>query len=302
MRSSPSKSWLMAALLVCGTAMAEPPDGAGRAAPASAADSQPVSFPLGFGAEWDGALHRRDVPRVKALMQRARGQMPINKSGESPLHRLPSLHELGDAVPVMQALLASGTDVHASTPRGYTPLHMAVASACTPCVQLLLRAGARVLAASQNGTTPLHMSQPDHRAALLTAGADITARYELGRAPLHTATPPSEALMGAGVGINVVDAHGFTPLHWAAFNGRHLDATWLLAHGADPRLRSTAAYVHSDGILAAEWATRTTYPSGLRAYDLAKTQHDATKWSSGTFRQVWEVLDKATPRQGLLSR
>ena len=110
-RSSPSKSWLMAILLVCGTAMAEAPDGAGRTAPASAADSQPASFPLGFGAEWDGALHGRDVPRVKALMQRARGQMPVNKSGESPLYRLPGLHELGDAVPVTQALLASGADV-----------------------------------------------------------------------------------------------------------------------------------------------------------------------------------------------
>jgi ankyrin repeat protein len=228
--------------------------------------------------------------------------MPTNKFGETPLHVLPGLHEITDVVPVMTGLVASGADVQASTERGYAPLHMAAASTCAACLPVLLRAGARVQAASRNGTTALHMSQPGNRAALLAAGADIAARDQLGRVPLHTASLPGEELMGAGVGINVVDAHGYTPLHWAAFTGRHLDIAWLLARGADPTLRSTAAYAYTDGILAAEWATTVTYPAGLRAYDLAKARHDATKWSSGQFRQAWEVLDKATPRHGLFSR
>ena len=278
--------------------------GGSASAPASAADSTSVSYPLGFGAEWDAALHARDVPRVAALMRRARGQMPQDKHGETPLHRLPSLSQGDDAVPVMTALLASGADVHAATDHGYTALHMAAASTCVPCVQVLLRAGARVQAASRNGSTPLHISQPDSRAALLTAGADIAARDKLGRVPLHTVNMPSEDVLGtsAGIGVNVVDAQGFTALHWAAFEGRHLAVEWLLAHGANTQLRSTAAYQHSDGILAAEWATSTTYPAGQRAYDLAKLQHDSTKWSSGKFRQAWELLDKATPRQSLFSR
>ena len=273
-------------------------------ASASAADNTSVSYPLGFGAEWDTALHARDVPRVTALMRRAHGQMPRDKHGETPLHRLPSLSQDDNAVPVLTALLASGADVHAATDHGYTALHMAAASPCLPCLQVLLHAGARVQPASRNGSTPLHMSQPQSRAALLAAGADIAARDKLGRVPLHTVDMPSEELLGTspGIGVNVVDAQGFTPLHWAAFEGRHQAVEWLLAHGANTRLRSTAAYQHRDGILAAEWATSTTYPAGQRAYDLVKVQHDSAKWSSGKFRQAWELLDKATPRQGLFSR
>ena len=273
-------------------------------AAASAADNTGVSYPLGFGAEWDAALHARDVPRVAALMRRAHGQMPRDKYGETPLHRLPSLSQGDDAVPVLTALLASGADVHAATDHGFTALHMAAASPCLPCLQVLLRAGARVQTASRNGSTPLHISQPQSRAALLAAGADIAARDKLGRVPLHTAAMPSEELLGTspGIGVNVLDAQGFTPLHWAAFTGRHLAIEWLLAHGANTQLRSTAAYQHRDGILAAEWASTTTYAAGQRAYDLAKAQHDSTKWSSGAFRQAWELLDKATPRQGIFSR
>ena len=271
-------------------------------AAASAADNTGVSYPLGFGAEWDAALHARDVPRVAALMRRAHGQMPRDKYGETPLHRLPSLSQGDDAVPVLTALLASGADVHAATDHGFTALHMAAASPCLPCLQVLLRAGARVQTASRNGSTPLHMSQPHSRAALLAAGTDIAARDKLGRVPLHTVAMPSEELLGIGVGVNVVDTQGFTPLHWAAFTGRHLAIEWLLAHGANTQLRSTAAYQHRDGILAAEWASTTTYAAGQRAYDLAKAQHDSTKWSSGAFRQAWELLDKATPRQGIFSR
>ena len=198
--------------------------------------------------------------------------------------------------------------MHAATEHGYTALHMAAGSPCLPCVQVLLRAGAQVQPTSRNGSTPLHLSQPHSRAALLAAGADVAARDKLGRVPLHTVAMPSEDLLGTGsgqgvnLGVNVVDAQGFTPLHWAAFEGRHLAIEWLLAHGANTKLRSTAAYQHSDGILAAEWASTTTYPAGQRAYDLAKAQHDSTKWSSGKFRQAWELLDKATPRQGLFSR
>ena len=271
---------------------------------ASAADSTNLSYPLGFGVEWDAALHARDVSRVTALMRRAHGQMPKDKHGETPLHCLPSLSQGDDAVPVMKALLASGADVHSATDHGYTALHLAAVSSCLPCLQVLLHAGARVQSASLNGSTPLHHSQPHNRAALLAAGADIAARDKLGRVPLQTVDMPSDDLLGPrpGVGVNGVDAQGFTALHWAAFEGRHLAVEWLLARGANTQLRSTAAYRHTDGTLAAEWATSTNYPAGQRAYDLAKAQHDSTKWSSGRFRQAWELLDKATPRQGWFSR
>lgn len=270
---------------------------------ADTTESTPNNRHVEFTAEWDDALKARDVQRVTALMRRASGEMPRNKYGETPLHKLPGLHEMADALPVMTALLAQGADVHAITTGGFTPLHMAAFSTCVPCVQVLLRAGARVQTASRkDGTTPLHMSRPETRAALLAAGADIAARDRLGRVPLHTVTLPSAELLGPGVGIDLVDAQGFTPLHWAAFEGEQAAAAWLLSHGANPTLRSTAAYGYTDPILAAQWATTVTYPAGLRPYDLATARHEQVKWSSGKFRAVWELLDKATPRHGLFSR
>ena len=289
----------MAGLLLVSAALAE---GSGKPS-ANAMEAEPMTRHIEFTAEWDDALQARDVQRVTALMRRAKGEMPRNKFGDTPLHKLPAWHEFDDALPVMTALLAHGADVHAATSGGFTPLHMAAFSACTPCVQLLLRAGARVQAAShKHGTTPLHMSRPEIRAALLAAGADIAARDKLGRVPLHTVAMPSAHLMGPGVGLNVADAQGFTPLHWAAFEGAHEAAEWLLSQGANPRLRSTAAYVYTDPILAAEWASTVTYPARLRPYDLAKARHDEVKWSTGKFRRVWEMLDKATPREGWFSR
>ena len=319
-RPAVARAWLLVGMVLSGVEMAQGSEVISNNVPNNIPNNVPnialnttatgaqgntrVSYALGFGAEWDAALHARDVPRVTALMRRANGQMPQDKHGETPLHQLPRLSQGDDAVPVMRALLASGADVHAATEHGYTALHMAAASPCLPCLQVLLRAGAQVRLVSRNGSTPLHISLPHSRAALVAAGADIAARDKLGRVPLHTVDMPSEDLLGSssGMGVNVVDAQGFTPLHWAAFEGRHLAIEWLLAHGANTQLRSTAAYQHSDGILAAEWASTTTYPAGQRAYDLAKAQHDSTKWSSGKFRQAWELLDKATPRQGLFSR
>lgn len=296
-------SWVLAGLWSglspTGTALAQ---GSGKA-PVNAAESPPMSRHIEFTADWDDALTARDVNRVTALMRRARGEMPRNKFGHTPLHALPGRHSIDDVVPVMTAMLANGADVNAVTSGSFTALHMAAFSTCAPCVLVLVRAGARVQAVSQkHGTTPLHMSTPETRAALLAAGADIAARDKLGRVPLHTVDMPGADLIGPGVGIDVLDAQGFTPLHWAAFEGREAAAAWLLAHGADPRVRSTAAYAYADPILGAEWATTVTYPAGLRPYDLAKQRHDEVKWSSGRFRAVWEVLDKATPRQGLLSR
>ncbi|MFG6428771.1 ankyrin repeat domain-containing protein [Roseateles sp. LYH14W] len=293
------KARLLAGLLLVGAAQAQ----GSEKASASATPAVTMTRHIEFTAEWDDALQARDVQRVTALLRRAKGDMPRNRFGDTPLHKLPALHESGDVVPVMTALLAHGADVHAATSGGFTPLHMAAFSTCAPCVQLLLRAGARVQVASRkHGTTPLHMSKPETRAALLAGGADIAARDKLGRVPLHTVAMPSAELTGPGVGLDVADAQGFTPLHWAAFEGGHEAAAWLLAQGANPRLRSTAAYVYTDPVLAAEWASTATYPAGLRSYDLAKARHDEVKWSTGKFRRVWELLDKATPREGWFSR
>jgi ankyrin repeat protein len=41
-----------------------------------------------------------------------------------------------------------------------------------------------------------------------------------------------------GQGINELDGHGHTPLHWAVFGGYKEIVQLLLAHGADPNARA----------------------------------------------------------------
>lgn len=147
--------------------------------------------------------------------------------------------------------------------------------------------------------------------ALMRRAKGDMPRSRFGDTPLHKlpawhesdyVVPVMTALLAHGADVHAATSGGFTPLHWAAFEGAHEAAEWLLAHGANPRLRSTAAYVYADPILAAEWASTVTYPAGLRPYDLAKARHDEVKWSTGKFRRVCELLDKATPREGWFSR
>ena len=99
------------------------------AAAASSASAERPNYALGFGAEWDAVLRARDVQRVTALMRASRGALPVDKLGETPLHRVPKLGDDSDVLPFMYALLASGAKVSGTTTAGYTALHMAAFSA-----------------------------------------------------------------------------------------------------------------------------------------------------------------------------
>ncbi len=256
-----------------------------------------------FSPEWDQALLTLDVTRVLALARQARGVLPVDKYGATPLHQAPGLDAIdggGDTAALTMGLLASGANVHVATQAGFTPLHMAAMQDCAGCVRALLKAGAKVQALTGLGQTPLHQSHPAMRPLLLAAGADVTVRDTMGRTPLHTVALPTPELLA--VGVNAPDAMGFTPLHWAAFHGRDAAITWLLGQGANPQLRSTARYEYRDGLLAEQWATTIVYPAGQRAFDLVKARHEASKWSTGAYHRAYELLDQATPRQGLFAR
>lgn len=176
---------------------------------------------------------------------------------------------------------------------GMTPLHSAVVDDCLPCVDALLTAGVSPALTRDDGGTPLHRARPPIRQRLIAAGADVAARDALGRTPLMTSAEPGPELLPAGV--NAVDRHGFTALHWAALAGSHDSVAWLLAQGADPRLRSTARYEHREGVLAAEFDPVIPFEPGQRAYDLARFQHDRTKWATSRYTRTKELLDAATP-------
>ncbi len=205
---------------------------------------------------WAAALDARDAARLGALARDAGGQLPRGR-------------------------------------HGMTPLHTAAAVDCLPCVDAMLAVGVSPALRRDDGGTPLHRASVGARQRLIAAGADVAARDALGRTPLMTSAEPGPELLAAG--IDTVDRYGFTALHWAALAGAHDKVAWLLAQGANPRLRSTARYEHREGVLAAEFDPVIPFDPGQRALDLARFQYDRTKWATSRYTRTKELLDAATP-------
>lgn len=249
---------------------------------------------------WREALSSREPARVATLLREAGGRLPVDARGHTVLHWAPRYEAERDAAPMFDLLVASGADIHAVAQGGLTPLHMAAAYDCAPCVRKLLQAGANTSVQRDDGGTPLHRAGARTQALLIAAGADVNARDRRGRTPLHTAAQLTEPLLAAGV--NVTDRSGFTPLHFAALAGASETIEWLLARGADPALQSTALFEHREGVLAAQIDPVYRFEPGQRPYDLAKWQHDRTKWSTGRYSRAVELLERVTPRRGMFSR
>jgi ankyrin repeat protein len=115
--------------------------------------------------------------------------------------------------------------------------------------RLLEEAPALARAFSPDGFTPLHLAAYFGREAmagvLLDRGAEpgAVSRNAMALQPLHSAAVSRslaivKRLLERRAEVNAQQQGGWTPLHAAAFNGDVLMAECLLAHGADPALRS----------------------------------------------------------------
>jgi Ankyrin repeats (many copies) len=245
------------------------------------------------------AIVAGDATQVVALMRGDSGRTPLGGDGESILHiaswRAPSEHR----IKMLRAMLAAGAAVDARDNHGSTTLRWVAGADCVECVELLLKAGAQVMARNEQGSTPLHNAGPLTAPLLIAAGADVAAADAQGNRALHRRFHAAFL----SVGVNVRNAQGFTPLHFAALRGDEQGLRWLLAQGADPLLQSTAPYEHRDGLSAA-WGREPVYtlPAGSRPYDLAAWQHERNKYATGAHRTAMELLDKLTPRRSLWSR
>ena len=124
-------------------------------------------------------------------------------------------HTLDEDLPLLQAMLAHGANVHATTFDNSAPLHYAVAADRRRTVELLLKHGANPNAQNRWGKTPL-----------MCSGANMTINV-------------AHVLLANGANPNMPDANGDTALYCAVgYDNAKIMIPELLAHGADPNRRN----------------------------------------------------------------
>lgn len=235
------------------------------------------------------ALVAGDESRLAALIASDGKHLPVDADGVTVLHK--ALHVYSSRrLAIVQQLIAAGADVNAAASDGRTPLHWASDFDVPEAVPLLLRAGARVDARDEEGNTPLFSARPAAARLLITAGADVRATNREGNVPLHR--NHQAALLAPGV--NVRNAAGLTPLHYAALSGNTSAIEWLLAQGADPGLRTTTATHWRAGFMSKAFGPGEPVPAGSRALDLARARRAATRWNTNQYDAPVRLLEKAT--------
>lgn len=260
----------------------------------------PMSVYAGDIDAYREALQAGNVDRLQALIQADDGSPPLASRGETVLHLATSHIHAENRPRLIKVLLDGGMAVDSLDKSGQTPLHWAAGYGCVECVRVLLAAGANPQALRNDGATPLHRAVRDAAPLLLKAGADPAARDKYDRVPLHTTYEAFDGLLV--VGVDVRDRHGMTPLHYAALNGNADQVNWLLANGANPALQTTLPFHFNGDEPPDSWEPRHTFDAGTRPYDIAKWQHQRTRWSTGKFRQILEGLEAVTPRRSWFSR
>jgi uncharacterized protein len=179
-----------------------------------------------------------DTVRLKALLAAQPGLVNVrNERGHSPV-LIAQYHHKKEAVAV---LLAAGPELD---------LFDAASVGQTARVAELLDADpTQVNAYSSDGFYPLGLAaffgHPDTVRLLLARGADVTqvARNPMRVQPLHAAVAGRSIdavrqLVQAGAPLDGKQQGGWTPLHAAVHRADMEMTSYLLAHGADPKLQN----------------------------------------------------------------
>lgn len=89
---------------------------------------------------------------------------------------------------ILQLLIERGANVHATSIKGETPLHIAVSYGFFDNTKLLLEKGSKIDCVDQEGNTPLHCAGVYHELdifkMLIDKGASIHVKNKLGQTPL----------------------------------------------------------------------------------------------------------------------
>jgi len=178
------------------------------------------------------------VDVVKLLLEHGADPNAKNEGGWTPLH----VAAYRGHVDVARLLLQYGVDPNVQNERGRTPLHVAAIRGRVDVVRFLLEHGANPNARDKDSMTPLHlMSDYYEFLSLLTSYGDMDEVLKYGNpqpprwVPFHVEV--AKLLLEHGADLNAKNKYGWTPLHYAALNGRVDIVATLLEHGADPNVQ-----------------------------------------------------------------
>lgn len=201
------------------------------------------------------AVRNGDVQVVERLLAADPGLVHVSDEyRKTPLHWAAEL----DRSEVAQMLLDSGADLEAATSWDATALDWAATMGSTKVAELLLARGAigmNLVVAASLGKLDLVRAFLDSGASLASlikpAPAEPDDHWVADSARMqgdvishvfycacrngHTAV--AALLLERGASINAKGVFGGTALHWAAINGHESTVEFLVAHGADPKIR-----------------------------------------------------------------
>jgi len=169
--------------------------------------------------------------KVRGMVSKLTAEVAKLEEQRKPRTRLHTAALLGDVESVLSCLDDIEIDVNDTDPEdGWTALHMACKRGHEEIAAILVDNGADINTEDMKGWTPLHrVAAAGHTAIaeLLLAqfGIALSVNDEEDGTPLHLACQFGHGeiaalLTDAGAEVAIADARGWTPLHWAAHNGK----------------------------------------------------------------------------------
>ena len=181
---------------------------------------------------------------VKYLVEENNADInPKDRDGATPLHWLCDTGghpQTNINIKIFKYLVDKGSDVHAKTGRGLTPLHYTGGG--IEILKILIENDADVNAKANDGWTPLHSAcsyeSLEIVKCLVNNGADVNSKNNDGETPLHLfaqnhdyAYTIFKYLVDKGADVNAKDKNGETPGDIARQEGHHAIVKDLINKG-----------------------------------------------------------------------
>ncbi|XP_052258564.1 ankyrin repeat domain-containing protein 42-like [Dreissena polymorpha] len=161
-------------------------------------------------------------------------------------HEITKIHVIGKKKLVEQCLhwlLWHGADTTVTTPKGWTPAHIAAIRGQDACLQGLANNNVNLSAKDHRGSTPGHLAAAHGNSftlnTILRSGTDINTTDKNGWTPVHAACYHGrlgclQLLNKWGASIDECDNIGNTPAHYAAAEGHLPCLKFLVSTGISP--------------------------------------------------------------------